>query len=203
MLLLENENEYVHLIKKSRFIGRIFTVFCEDEATQYIESMRQKYPDARHVCYAYITSNPVREKCYDDGEPKGTAGLPILNVLKRQKLSNILVVVVRYFGGIKLGPGGLMKAYMDTCIGLIKEADFSVFKNMHIYKTTHHLSDMQEIEVFFNNNDIKIINQSFEIPQHVQFEIATINQLKKPDLDYLKNKGKVEYLKTKYINIEK
>lgn len=100
------------IIKKSRFIGVAIEITSKEEAENIIESYRTKYKDATHVCYAYIVNN--NEKASDDGEPKGTAGIPMLNLLKKKNLTNILCLVIRYFGGIKLGANGLLRAYVDT-----------------------------------------------------------------------------------------
>ena len=99
-------------VKKSRFIAYAFELKNVDEVKADIEFLRKQHKKANHVCYAYVCNiNGVSEKCSDDGEPSGTAGYPILNVIKKKNLSNILVAVVRYFGGIKLGAGGLTRAY--------------------------------------------------------------------------------------------
>lgn len=98
--------------KKSRFIGEVFSVETEEEAIQYIDEVRKRYWDARHHCFAYILKgDQIIERFSDDGEPSGTAGKPILDVLKGDELKNVLVVVTRYFGGTLLGTGGLVRAY--------------------------------------------------------------------------------------------
>jgi len=95
--------------KKSRFIGYAKTIGSEDEAKAYIGMVAGDHPKARHVAYAYVLPNTAR--ICDDGEPRGTAGLPIYNVINRRKMQSIVVVVVRYFGGTLLGKGGLIRAY--------------------------------------------------------------------------------------------
>jgi len=95
--------------KKSRFIGYAAKVNNEDGAKAFIAKITAKHPKARHVAFSYVLSNTA--KTGDDGEPKGTAGLPIFNVITRRNLQNVVVVVVRYFGGILLGKGGLIRAY--------------------------------------------------------------------------------------------
>jgi len=95
--------------KKSRFIGYAARVQSEEEAKAFIAEIAAEHKKARHIAYAYVLSNIA--KMNDDGEPKGTAGLPIYNVITRRSLQNIVVVVVRYFGGTLLGKGGLIRAY--------------------------------------------------------------------------------------------
>lgn len=101
--------------KKSRFIGYIFDVSNQQEVTQILEQLKKEHKKATHVCYAYkILCGQEIVKFSDDGEPSGSAGRPILNVIEKTKLENVLVVVVRYFGGIKLGVGGLFRAYTKS-----------------------------------------------------------------------------------------
>lgn len=98
--------------KKSRFIANIFPVEKEEEALEILEQMRKKYWDARHNCWAYVVGiDQVAARCSDDGEPAQTAGKPILDVIQGQELHNVLIVVTRYFGGVLLGTGGLVRAY--------------------------------------------------------------------------------------------
>ena len=103
------------IINKSRFIGikkELFIFFYIEET---LKTVRQEHKNATHICYAYVYSiDKVLEKCSDDGEPKGTAGAPIMGVIKRRGAKNTLVIVVRYFGGVKLGAGGLVRAYSKT-----------------------------------------------------------------------------------------
>lgn len=98
--------------KKSRFIAYVFELETLEDVKCNLETLKKEHKKASHICYGYIYNKErVCEKCSDDGEPNGTAGYPILNVLKKKNLSNIMVAVVRYFGGIKLGAGGLTRAY--------------------------------------------------------------------------------------------
>lgn len=101
--------------KKSRFIAQVFPVETEEEVTQLLEAARKKYWDARHNCYAFVLgANGEISRCSDDGEPSGTAGRPILEVLTGRGLKNVLVIVTRYFGGTLLGTGGLVRAYSQA-----------------------------------------------------------------------------------------
>ena len=101
--------------KKSRFIAEGFPVSSVEEAMEYLEETRKKYWDARHHCWAYVTGrNPASERMSDDGEPAGTAGKPILEVIRGRGLTDVFVVVTRYFGGTLLGTGGLVRAYTSA-----------------------------------------------------------------------------------------
>jgi uncharacterized YigZ family protein len=99
-------------VKKSRFIGYAKHVKTWDEAQAYMEVVKREHPKARHWCHGFRSgANPVNERCSDDGEPSGTAGAPILNAIRGEGLSDVVCLVVRYFGGVKLGAGGLIRAY--------------------------------------------------------------------------------------------
>ncbi|MDX1803509.1 MAG: YigZ family protein [Alcanivorax sp.] len=101
------------IINKSRFIAWLRPVADREQAMAEVDKARAQYPDATHHCYAYLLGNPASAQAAmnDDGEPSGTAGKPIFNVIQHKSLSNVLVIVTRYFGGVKLGAGGLVRAY--------------------------------------------------------------------------------------------
>jgi len=112
------------VIKKSRFIGHAKPVESEEEAVAFIEEIKKKHWDATHNCSAYLIGERDQfQKALDDGEPSGTAGKPILEVIKNRGLKNVVVVVTRYFGGIMLGAGGLVRAYTDGAVVGIDAAD--------------------------------------------------------------------------------
>jgi len=109
------EEQSYYEISKSKFYGYKFDIKTESEVKLIIENLKTQHKKARHFCFAYVVDDcGTKEKASDDGEPKGTAGMPILNVIKHKDVRNILVVIVRYFGGIKLGAGGLVRAYTKT-----------------------------------------------------------------------------------------
>ena len=104
-------------IKKSEFIAYAYPVTSREDAMFHVEQLREQYADARHHCWAYIIGDPNNTTSAgfdDDGEPSGTAGRPILNVLQHKSIGNVIIIVVRYFGGIKLGAGGLTRAYAGS-----------------------------------------------------------------------------------------
>lgn len=111
-------------IKKSDFITYAYPVTSREQAMFHVEQLREKYADARHHCWAYIIGDPNNTTSAgfdDDGEPGGTAGRPILNVLQHKSIGNVIIVVVRYFGGIKLGAGGLTRAYAGSAQAAVDE----------------------------------------------------------------------------------
>src|SRR5699024_1453395 len=110
------------MIKKSQFIGYVKRVETEEDAQAFIQSIKKKHHDATHNCSAYMVGEHDQiQKANDDGEPSGTAGVPILEVLKKKGLKDTAVVVTRYFGGIKLGAGGLIRAYGGTTSEAIRK----------------------------------------------------------------------------------
>src|SRR5690606_14116855 len=109
------------LIKKSRFLGCVEPVSGREEALARVTDLRQQHPDARHVCWALMAGG--HSAANDDGEPGGTAGRPMLEVLRHQELEGVLATVVRYFGGVKLGAGGLVRAYTDAVAQALAHAD--------------------------------------------------------------------------------
>lgn len=113
--------------KRSRFIGHIFRTETEEEAIACIRQMREKYYDATHNVYAYIIHGGTM-RYSDDSEPQGTAGMPVLEVLRRENMENILCVVTRYFGGILLGAGGLVRAYAKSAKQALDEAGISCMR---------------------------------------------------------------------------
>ena len=111
--------------KKSKFIAKLFYVETEDDINKKIKEIKKQYFDARHHCIAYriVKGNIIIEKSSDDGEPSGTAGAPMLKILQNNKLCNVLVIVIRYFGGTLLGTGGLVRAYSESLQKAIEKAN--------------------------------------------------------------------------------
>ncbi|WP_309123181.1 YigZ family protein [Paenibacillus sp.] len=119
------------VIKRSQFIGHAKPVDTEEEAVAFIEEIKSRHKQATHNCSAYMVGErDQHQKASDDGEPSGTAGKPILEVIKHQQLKNVAVVVTRYFGGIMLGAGGLVRAYTDGAVAGLAAAG-AVYKVLH------------------------------------------------------------------------
>lgn len=149
-------------IKKSRFIAHIAQTFSEDEANAFIQKIREQESGATHNCTAFIVLENVKiERMSDDGEPSGTAGSPILNVLQQQDLQNVTVVVTRYFGGIKLGAGGLIRAYSSTTAEAVKEIGLVENRIQQGYELTipYHMFD--KFDNYARNKNIILENKQF------------------------------------------
>lgn len=119
------ESEYVE--KRSRFLGHVRPVKSEDEARAFVAEMKKKYYDARHNCWCYLLKDGP-ERYSDDGEPQGTAGIPMLEVFRREGVTNLVCVVTRYFGGVLLGAGGLFRAYTKSAKDALDAAGRSVVR---------------------------------------------------------------------------
>lgn len=149
-------------IKKSRFIAHIAQTNSESEAKEFIQQIREQESSATHNCTAFIVmENVLIERMSDDGEPSGTAGSPILNVLQQQKLQNVTVVVTRYFGGIKLGAGGLIRAYSSTTAEAVKEISLVENRIQQGFELTipYHMFD--KFENYARNEKITLEDKQF------------------------------------------
>ena len=147
-------NEVVNeiIINKSRFITIVIPINKIEDVNTKINILKTIYKDANHYCFAYIIDS--KEKCEDDKEPSGTAGLPILNILKNNDLTNILCVVIRYFGGVKLGAGGLVRAYSTSAKEAIKQAKLGTIENGYEIDIELEYDNMKKIDYFLK--DLKI-----------------------------------------------
>lgn len=136
-LTVAGRGEHEIVIEKSRFISHIARVETEDAAQAFIQEIKKKHKDATHNCSAYMIGEQNQiQKALDDGEPSGTAGVPILEVLKKKDLKDTAVVVTRYFGGIKLGAGGLIRAYSKATSEGINSTSMVIRKLMRVISTT-------------------------------------------------------------------
>ena len=141
------------IINKSRFITIITNINDINKIKEKLEEIKKTYKDATHYCFAYIIQN--HEKCSDNGEPSGTAGMPILNVLKQNNLTNILCVVIRYFGGIKLGAGGLIRAYSTSASEALKKATITTIVDGYNLTIEFSYDNLKQIDYLLKNIDIK------------------------------------------------
>ena len=147
-------------VKKSRFIAEVFYVDNEEIAKNHIIEIKKKYFDAKHHVFSYKIGN--LERFSDDGEPQGTAGAPLLDIIKKRNLNNLLVVVTRYFGGILLGTGGLVKAYSDAFNTALDNANI-VNKDIGMeYKITIKYENFEKIKYICQNLKIEIKNVEYE-----------------------------------------
>jgi len=146
-------------VKKSQFICSLFPTRTKAESKEIIQKLNQQYSDATHNCTAYIVSDG--EGFDDDGEPGGTAGKPMINVLRKNELHNITAVVTRYFGGIKLGAGGLVRAYSKSVMEAIGEAEILEIEEYEIYQISFEYSDIKLADSEVRNNNLEVIDKEY------------------------------------------
>ena len=154
-------------IQKSKFICYIDIVHTEEEAIIKLTEITKTYPGATHYCYAHIIDTIKRFQ--DDGEPGGTAGMPILHVLESQNLQHIIAVVIRYFGGIKLGAGGLVRAYTNSVSECLQKAEISSLGECQIIHIEFDYNNTKQVDYLLQN--ISIIKKEFG--EKVIYEIAS------------------------------
>ena len=145
------------IIKKSKFITKLIKVNNRDEINKSLEETKKEFKDSTHICYAYIVNG--QEKCVDDGEPSGTAGLPILNILKKNNLTNVLAIVIRYFGGIKLGAGGLVRAYSNSVNDTLKLTEIIELEEGYLVELEFSYDQVKLVDYILN--DKTIINKEY------------------------------------------
>lgn len=157
MYTIKENSKYELIVKNSRFITLLYKVSSWGDALDILDKVREEYPDATHYCYGFIADEV--ERCSDDGEPSGTAGMPILKVLKANNLNYILGIVIRYFGGIKLGAAGLIRAYSKGVANAIKENQLKeLVKGINLY-ITFNWESLKQIDYLLK--DVKINEKTF------------------------------------------
>ena len=161
--ILEKNTTAEIIEKKSRFIANLFYVETPQEAEDKIKQIKKKYYDAKHNCFAYITlkGNEIQKKSSDDGEPSGTAGAPMLEILEKQSVYNVVVIVTRYFGGILLGTGGLVRAYSDSLKEAIKKSTLVEQEPGYEAEIKLPYADFEKFKYYCNKNNINIINSEY------------------------------------------
>ena len=181
-------------IQKSRFIGYASPCSNEEEAIRFIQEIREQHRDARHHCYAYIIgSNSGIMRYSDDGEPGGTAGMPMLDLLKKEQTVNCCVVVVRYFGGILLGTGGLVRAYTQGCKLALEAAGIVRMELSDVIHCRAGYSLWNSIQYVLRNMDIQ--TGTVQYLDTVEFEYTVRKKDSEESIRTLLNKtdGKLEY----------
>ena len=158
MKSIKNDVNNTYIINKSKFICYLYKVDNIDEINTYLDEIKNKYKDATHHCYAYIVDNIKRFS--DDNEPGGTAGMPILNVLENNLLNHILCIVVRYFGGIKLGAGGLVRAYTKSVTETLLNTEIKDLIKGYKITIEFDYNDTKKIDNLLK--ECEIINKTFD-----------------------------------------
>ena len=191
------------IIDKSKFITTLYPVETVEEINDILQATRKKYYDATHNCYAYVFDNGNIQKCSDDGEPSKTAGFPMLDVLKKNDLTNILAITTRYFGGIKLGAGGLIRAYSSSVSAALKDVIFYETHLQSIYQFQIDYSDYSKNIDYWNSQMVKSSSFTSDVILNVAFYENDVNI----NLDKIKNltlgKALISFIQNISINSNK
>ncbi len=202
---IDGQAESLLVIHKSKFLGLAVNVSSVEEANAALECLRKQYWDATHNCYAYIIGheNPL-EKASDDGEPGGTAGMPMLDVLKKNGLTDILVVSTRYFGGVKLGAGGLTRAYAASVSETLQQAKIVRYEPCEIYRENVEYDIWARLEPKLAAAGAMVLKQEYLDKVHLTIGLmephktAVFALLK----EALKSVDVLEYITTDYAKVE-
>ena len=177
-----NNSENIIIINKSKFITNIFYINNLNDINIYLNKIKEKYKDATHHCYAYIINNTKRFN--DDVEPNGTAGMPILDCLEKNKLNHTLCIVTRYFGGIKLGAGGLVRAYSNSISNALKNSKFFKLKDGYKIKITFEYNNSKQIDSLVKDYEITKKEYGKVITYELLITNDFLNKLNKSNIKY-------------------
>ena len=168
---IEKENSAEIVEKKSRFIANIYNVESKEEAEEKIKQIKKKYYDAKHHCFAFsiIEENGITQKSSDDGEPSGTAGAPILNIIKSNNLQNVVIIVTRYFGGILLGTGGLTRAYSEAAGKVVEQSELIQKEPGMEVELEIDYNDNEKFKYYCQKNNVNIIK--IEYTENIVYKI--------------------------------
>lgn len=197
MISVKEYTTHTLIIKKSEFICHLIPCSDIDKVKQFIEQYSD--PTATHNCVAYIIGS--HERALDDGEPSGTAGLPMLNVLKMQGLSNVIAIVTRFFGGIKLGAGGLTRAYSQSVSETLKVAEIVEKECVDLYEITIDYSFTRKFEHLLKQCHIKCIAQEYNEQVSYQCYLKDLSFLEQIQ-DLTSNQFTYQKISSDYIEKE-
>ena len=177
MFSIKNNDKYELIIKNSKFISLIFRVYNKYEVNDILDSIKKEYPNATHYCYGYVIDSDIRAN--DDNEPSGTAGYPILNQITSNNLNYTLIVVIRYFGGIKLGTGPLTRTYAKVAREVIRDNNIIELEKGYDIDIIFNYNDIKDVDYILGNS--KVINKSFDenITYNVYVNKSVLDKLSK------------------------
>ncbi len=181
MYIVANNHKYELIIKNSKFITLIYKL-ANQNINLILNEIKKEYPDATHYTYAYIYEDI--KKASDDGEPSGTAGIPILKVLENNHLTNTLCVVVRYFGGIKLGANGLIRAYTKAAANAIKEIALNELTDGYNIDLSFTYERVKDVDYLLKSTKINSKNYDNLITYNINVDSNMLEKIKSLNLDY-------------------
>ena len=161
-ITIKDYAEFEYEDRKSVFIGEAMPVSKESDALDFIESVKKKYPDARHHVYAYVLRENSTMRFSDDHEPQGTAGMPVLDVIRKNGCTDAVIVVTRYFGGTLLGTGGLVRAYTSAALGALTNATIIQYGIYAVLEIEVSYSDYQKLMPVFSEHGLRVDETLYE-----------------------------------------
>ena len=198
---VDKEFEELIVIQKSKFITTLVPISSQEDAQEKLNKIKKKYSDATHNCYAYISSeNAIEQRFSDDGEPQGTAGVPILEVLKKKGVYMTLCVVTRYFGGIKLGANGLVSAYSSCAASAIDKAQIVEYKISNGIDVDIEYSIYKKVQEAIEANDgqIENIEDNESVKLQAIIPLENYEKAEKEIVDITSGQAKITIKNTKY-----
>lgn len=189
-------------IKKSKFICHLFRIENEEQAKEYIAKIKKEHYKANHNCSAYMLGENFEiQRSSDDGEPSGTAGVPMLEVLKKKQLQNTLAIVTRYFGGIKLGAGGLIRAYSTSVSEALKEIGIVQGKLQQLLDINIDYHQLGKLQNYLENEQISIqeINYLEQITVKIAIDVNQCESFQNALIDLFNNQLSIQLLNQSYV----
>ena len=193
---LEKPSEGIYKEKGSKFIAYAYPVFTEDEIKKHLTDLKKQYYDARHHCYAWqLGADGKSFRANDDGEPSGTAGKPIHGQIRSYELSNILIVIIRYFGGTKLGTSGLIRAYREASIDAIENGTIEERTVDDVYRVEFDYGVMNDVMKIMKEENPNILGQNFDLRCSIEWSCrqknvekinARLAKLESVNIDFLR-----------------
>lgn len=199
MKVIEKDIETYIIEKKSKFIANIFYIENREEAEEKLKQIKKKYYDAKHNCYAYrvLENDNIIERSSDDGEPSGTAGMPILDILRGQDIVNCIIVVTRYFGGILLGTGGLVRAYLDASKNALDELKLLQIEEGYKIELVLDYKNFELFSYYCKKNNINVVKK--EYGENIKIIVETSKE-KKDEICGKSEKFKFKVLKSRIMS---
>lgn len=196
-LSIEKASEGLFKDKGSKFIAYAFPVSSEEKIKEHLAELRKLHPSARHHCYAYrLGADKQAYRANDDGEPSNTAGKPILGQIQSKDLTNVLIVVVRYFGGTLLGVSGLINAYKLAAVDAIQQATIIEKTVNEKYQLHFDYLQMNDVMKIIKDENLQILHQNFELNAELSFSVRKSNSSKVYDMF-----SKIANLEIKFVGI--
>lgn len=161
-ITIKNPSQFEYEDRKSVFIGMAMPVSTEADAIAFIDSVKKRYPDARHHVYAYVLRENSAMRFTDDREPQGTAGMPVLDIIRKNGCTDVVIVVTRYFGGTLLGTGGLVRAYTSAALGALEAAEIIRYDIYTTLEIAVNYSDYGRITSILSDRGFRIEDTSYD-----------------------------------------